>query len=104
MANLQVGSLYGQDEVATIVTPDTVLRWHRQLIAAKWTYTSRRVGRPGLMKEIRELIIRFARRARALQMRVAWPALLALLAGCSALRIPAAAITGSAAEKLWQRH
>ena len=48
-------------QVATIVTPDTILRWHRQLIAAKWTYTNKRVGRPGLMKEIRELIVRFAR-------------------------------------------
>jgi len=27
--------------VATIVTPDTIMRWHRQLIAAKWTYRSR---------------------------------------------------------------
>lgn len=48
------------DAVATIVTPDTILRWHRRLIAAKWTYQSKRVGRPGLMKEIRELIVRFA--------------------------------------------
>ena len=47
-------------EVATIVTPDTILRWHRRLIAAKWTYPTRRVGRPGLMQEIRELIVRFA--------------------------------------------
>ncbi|MCP3994194.1 MAG: transposase family protein [bacterium] len=46
--------------VATIVTPDTILRWHRRLIAAKWTYAKKRVGRPGLMKEIRELIVRFA--------------------------------------------
>jgi hypothetical protein len=44
--------------IATIVTPDTILRWHRQLIAAKWTYRRRQVGRPGVMKEIRELPVR----------------------------------------------
>lgn len=43
-------------QVATIVTPDTPLRWHRELIRAKWTYARKRVGRPGIMKEIRELI------------------------------------------------
>ena len=29
-------------QVATTVTPDTILRWHRQLIARKWTYATRR--------------------------------------------------------------
>jgi len=48
-------------QVATIVTPDTILRWHKRLIVAKWTYKTSRVGRPGLMREIRELILRFAR-------------------------------------------
>ena len=47
-------------QVATIVTPDTIMRWHRKLIAAKWTYPSKRVGRPGIMKAIRALIVRMA--------------------------------------------
>jgi putative transposase len=47
-------------QIATIVTPDTILAWHRKLIAAKWTYPRKRVGRPGVMKEIRELIVRMA--------------------------------------------
>ncbi len=29
------------DDVATIVTPKTILRWHRKLIAQKWTFPSR---------------------------------------------------------------
>ena len=28
-------------DVATIVTPDTILRWHRQLVARKWTHAKR---------------------------------------------------------------
>ena len=47
--------------IATIVTPDTILRWHRRLIAEKWTYTKPRVGRPGVAAEIRELVLRLAR-------------------------------------------
>ncbi|UCH84954.1 MAG: transposase [Candidatus Latescibacterota bacterium] len=47
-------------KIATIVTPDTILAWHRKLIAVKWTYPHKRVGRPGVMKEIRRLIIRMA--------------------------------------------
>ena len=48
------------DTIATIVTPDTILAWYRRLIAAKWTYPRKRVGRPGVMKEIRELVVRMA--------------------------------------------
>src|SRR5215472_16361136 len=47
-------------QVATIVTPDTILRWHRQLIARKWTVTPRRPGRPGIMQAISSLILRMA--------------------------------------------
>jgi len=47
-------------QVATIVTPDTILRWHRQLIARKWTDARRRPGRPGVRREIHQLISRLA--------------------------------------------
>ena len=36
-------------ELTTIVTPDTILRWHRELVAKKWDYSDRRekkLGRP----------------------------------------------------------
>jgi len=46
--------------VATIVTPDTILRWYRRLIAQKWTSECRRPGRPGVLKEIAALIVRMA--------------------------------------------
>ena len=49
------------DAVATLVTPDTLMRWHRRLIAWKWTYAARRVGRPGVRKVIAALIVRLAR-------------------------------------------
>jgi putative transposase len=50
----------GLRQLATIVTPDTILRWHRQLIARKWTYARRRCGRPGVLAEIRRLVVRMA--------------------------------------------
>jgi helix-turn-helix protein len=45
--------------IATIATPDTLLRWHRELIARKWTY-ARRSGRRAVMREIRHLVVRMA--------------------------------------------
>ena len=50
-------------ELGAIFTPDTILRWHRELIAGKWDYTSNkpRVGRPRIRQEIVELILRFAK-------------------------------------------
>jgi transposase InsO family protein len=43
------------------VKPDTVLRWHRQLVARRWTYAHRKPGRPPLERSLRELILRLAR-------------------------------------------
>src|SRR3954463_3157506 len=46
-------------EIATIATPDTLLRWHRHLIASKWTY-ARRSRRRCVLFEIRQLVVRMA--------------------------------------------
>jgi len=50
-------------EIGTIVTPDTILRWHRQLVSQKWDYSHRRknVGRPRVSREIVEVVLRMAR-------------------------------------------
>jgi transposase InsO family protein len=50
-------------ELTTIVTPDTILRWHRTLVAQKWDYSDRRksVGRPRADKKVVDLVLRFAR-------------------------------------------
>jgi putative transposase len=47
-------------EIATIVTPDTLLRWHRQLIARKWTYATPSSSRRDTRAEIRRLVVRMA--------------------------------------------
>jgi hypothetical protein len=49
---------------ARIVTSETLLRWHRQLVARHWTYppnTKPGGGRPCTAAVIRDLVIRFAR-------------------------------------------
>jgi transposase InsO family protein len=43
-----------------MVRPATLLRWHRRLVARRWTYTGR-IGRPPIGGEIRELVQRLAR-------------------------------------------
>ena len=50
------------DEICTIVTPDTILRWHRRLIARKYDGSAhRRPGRPRVMQTIRDLCVRMAK-------------------------------------------
>ena len=50
-------------EVGTLFTPDTILRWHRELVAKKWDYSDRRqsVGRPRIRQVIVDLVVRFAK-------------------------------------------
>jgi putative transposase len=43
-----------------IIAPATLLRWHRRLVAKRWTY-ARPVGRPPMRREIRDLVLRLAR-------------------------------------------
>ena len=42
-----------------LITPATLLRWHRRLVAKRWTFTHQ--GRPPMRREIRDLVLRFAR-------------------------------------------
>src|SRR6266699_1137769 len=42
------------------VKPQTLLRWHRQLVARRWTYPHRKPGRPPLETSLRTLILRLA--------------------------------------------
>ena len=51
-------------ELTTIVTPDTILRWHRDLVAQKWDYSDRRKkkpGRPPISDEVKQLVLRMAK-------------------------------------------
>ena len=44
-----------------LVTPETVLRWHRELVRRRWTYSHARPGRPSIDVTTRELVLRLAR-------------------------------------------
>lgn len=53
----------GLAEFATLFTPDTILRWHRRLVAKKWDSSDKRestVGRPRVRQEIVDLAVKFA--------------------------------------------
>jgi putative transposase len=44
-----------------LVTPQTLLRWHRELVRRRWTYARRGPGRPSIDEQTRELVLRLAR-------------------------------------------
>ena len=44
-----------------VVTPQTLLRWHRELVRRKWAQPRGKPGRPAVDPEVRELVLRLAR-------------------------------------------
>ena len=56
----------GLARFASIVTPDTLLAWHRRLIAKKYDSSKKRKpGRPRAKVDIRELVLQMARENRS---------------------------------------
>jgi len=50
------------DQYLLLFKPDTILKWHRELVRRKWTYRRRKPGgRPTIPSEIEALILRLAR-------------------------------------------
>ncbi len=50
------------DQVIMIFNPETVLRWHRELVRRKWTYKQKgKPGRPRITAELEALIVRLAK-------------------------------------------
>jgi putative transposase len=55
----------GLDEICGIFSPDTLLRWHRELVAKKYDGSrSRKLGRPRISEKLRNFIIKMAKRNR----------------------------------------
>jgi hypothetical protein len=50
---------------AFLVRPETLLCWHRRLVARRWTYPHRRPGRPPINPQVREPVLRLASENRS---------------------------------------
>ena len=66
----EIGQKLGKkalEEVATIVKPDTILAWHRTLVAQKFDGSKQRKppGRPTIDQEVEALVVRMARENRS---------------------------------------
>jgi putative transposase len=66
----EIGKQLGKQalqEIATIVTPDTILAWHRKLIAQKFDGSQQRktLGRPKVNEDLEALVLRLARENRS---------------------------------------
>lgn len=57
---------------AFLVTPETILRWHRALVRRRWTYPHRSPGRPPLSEKTVELIVRLSRENLAGALSASW--------------------------------
>jgi hypothetical protein len=50
------------NKVMLIFKPDTVLRWHREIVRRKWTFKRKgKPGRPSISPELEALIVRLAK-------------------------------------------
>jgi putative transposase len=65
----EIGKKLGKralEEIATIVTPETILAWHRKLIAQKFDGSQQKaLGRPKVSKELEGLVVRMAQENRS---------------------------------------
>ena len=62
LTHLTAGPRARLDQVALLFKPETVLRWHRELVRRKWTIRRRPVsGRPAIAAEVETLVVRLAR-------------------------------------------
>ena len=61
LAGVAAGSRSRLCSAVLLVQPETVLKWHRELVRRKWAYRRRAVGgRPPLTAEVEALVLRLA--------------------------------------------